>query len=102
MCFESADVRRCRSVFVPRDLSSNVRRARNGAAIAWLAVFEDELAFALAEYAAHRDDGVPTHELADYIAYLDACVTCLVAGSNDHGALASIERFARVRNAAVR
>jgi hypothetical protein len=99
MRFDASDVRRCRSAYVPRDLSSNVRPARNGA---WLAVFQDELALALAEYAALRADGVPTHELADYIAYLDECVSCLVAGSNDPGALASIERFARVRNTATR
>ncbi len=99
MSSEARHARRCHAIPVPRDLSIDIRAARDGAGIAWLAVFEDELSLALAEYVAHHEAGTRTPELADYIAYLDECVTCLSAGSEAGlDALASIERFARVRN----
>jgi hypothetical protein len=100
MCLEAADVRRCRCVAVPRDLSATVHVVGDGAPNGtWLAAFEDELALALADYAACREQGTPTLELADYIEYLNACVACLSKRSgSDVAALAAIERFARVRN----
>jgi hypothetical protein len=61
----------------------------------WLSLFETELADALDDFEALREDGRETQQLAGYIGYLADCVAKLRA--DPRGARASLDRASSLR-----
>ncbi|MBD5635031.1 MAG: hypothetical protein IAI49_11185 [Candidatus Eremiobacteraeota bacterium] len=74
----------------PDEFSSGV--ATSG--IDWVAALECELVDSLGAFEEERADGVDTRELADYIAYLSACVLRLTDGRFAESPLQSVEAVA--------